>query len=84
MRTIPAGEFKAKCLKIMDEVAATGVPVVVTKRGKPVVRLEPSGQAAPAGSILARRGGWRRLWRVRTWFRRSLAMKSGTGCWMKA
>ena len=51
MRTIPAGEFKAKCLKIMDEVAATGVPVVVTKRGKPVVRLEPSGQVAPAGSI---------------------------------
>ena len=39
MRTIPAGEFKAKCLKIMDEVAATGEPVLVTKRGKPVVSV---------------------------------------------
>ena len=39
MRTIGAGEFKAKCLKIMDEVAATGEPVLVTKRGKPVVRV---------------------------------------------
>lgn len=39
MRSIPAGEFKAKCLKIMDEVAATGEPVLVTKRGKPVVSV---------------------------------------------
>ena len=41
MRTIAAGEFKAKCLAVMDEVQATGQPVVVTKRGKPVVRLTP-------------------------------------------
>lgn len=39
MRTIPAGEFKAKCLAIMDEVQAGGEPVIVTKRGKPVVRI---------------------------------------------
>lgn len=39
MRTMPAGEFKAKCLSIMDEVASTGEPVLVTKRGKPVVRI---------------------------------------------
>jgi prevent-host-death family protein len=38
-RTIPAGEFKARCLKLMDEVAATGGEIVVTKRGKPLVRL---------------------------------------------
>jgi prevent-host-death family protein len=41
MRTIPAGEFKAKCLALMDEVRATGEPVVVTKRGKPVAWLTP-------------------------------------------
>jgi prevent-host-death family protein len=41
MRTIPAGEFKAKCLAIMDEVQAGGEPVIVTKRGKPVVRIAP-------------------------------------------
>jgi prevent-host-death family protein len=41
MRTIPAGEFKAKCLGLMDEVQATGETVVVTKRGKVVAWLTP-------------------------------------------
>ena len=35
MRTIKASEFKAKCLKLMDEVAETGEPVVITKNGRP-------------------------------------------------
>ena len=39
MKTIKASEFKAKCLALMDEVARTGKPVLVTKRGKPVVEL---------------------------------------------
>ena len=41
-REIPAGEFKAKCLKLMDDVAATGEELVITKRGKPVARLIPA------------------------------------------
>lgn len=41
MKTMKASEFKAKCLKVMDEVAATGEPVVVTKNGVPVARLVP-------------------------------------------
>jgi prevent-host-death family protein len=41
MRTIPAGEFKAKCLALMDEVEASGETIIVTKRGKPVARLLP-------------------------------------------
>lgn len=36
---LAAGEFKATCLKLMDQVAATGNPVTITKRGKPLVRL---------------------------------------------
>ena len=40
-RLIPAGEFKAKCLALLDDVAATGRPLVVTKRGKPVARVVP-------------------------------------------
>ncbi|MCY3951750.1 MAG: type II toxin-antitoxin system Phd/YefM family antitoxin [bacterium] len=40
-RTIPAGEFKAKCLKLMDEVNETGATIVITKRGRPVSRLVP-------------------------------------------
>lgn len=39
MRTVTASEFKAKCLKLMDEVAQTGEEIVITKNGKPVSRL---------------------------------------------
>lgn len=38
---IKAAEFKAKCLKLIDEVAATRESLVITKRGKPVARLAP-------------------------------------------
>ena len=40
-RTIKASEFKAKCLKIMDEVAESGEEIVITKHGRPVSRLMP-------------------------------------------
>jgi prevent-host-death family protein len=40
-KTIPAGTFKARCLAIMDEVAAKRESVVITKRGKPVAKLVP-------------------------------------------
>ena len=42
MKQIPAEKFKTHCLAIMDEVQATGEPVVVTKNGKPVVKLVPA------------------------------------------
>ncbi len=38
-RTIKASEFKAKCLKLMDEVAENGEEIVITKNGKPVAKL---------------------------------------------
>ena len=40
-RTIKASEFKAKCLKLMDEVAETGEEIIITKEGKPMVKLTP-------------------------------------------
>jgi prevent-host-death family protein len=40
--TVPAGEFKARCLALLDRVAETGEELVVTKRGKPVARLLPA------------------------------------------
>ena len=40
-RTIKASEFKAKCLKLMDEVADNGNEIVITKNGRPVSRLVP-------------------------------------------
>ena len=41
MKYMKAAEFKAKCLKVMEEVAATGEEIVVTKRGTPIVRVVP-------------------------------------------
>ena len=40
-RTVPAGEFKANCLRLMDEVQGTGTEIVVTKHRRPVVRVSP-------------------------------------------
>ena len=42
MKQMAAGEFKAKCLAIMDEVQQTGEPVLITKHGKPVAQLVPA------------------------------------------
>jgi len=40
--TIGAGEFKAKCLKILDEVQRQRKQVIILKRGKPVAKLVPA------------------------------------------
>ena len=40
-RTIKASEFKARCLKLMDEVAESGEEIVITKNGRPLSRLLP-------------------------------------------
>ena len=42
MKTMAAGSFKARCLAVMDEVQAKREAVVITKRGKPVVKLVPA------------------------------------------
>jgi len=52
---IPAGEFKIHCLRLLEEVARTGMSFVVTKRGRPVARITPVAGKEPAsltGSIL--------------------------------
>ena len=41
MRQVAAGAFKARCLAIMKKVQMTGEPVIVTKRGAPVVKVVP-------------------------------------------
>lgn len=42
---IPAGEFKAKCLKIMDEVKLQHKTIVITKYGKPIAKIVPFDNA---------------------------------------
>ncbi len=46
MSEITATQFKARCLRLLDEVAETGEPLVITKHGRPVARLEPLGEPA--------------------------------------
>jgi prevent-host-death family protein len=43
---MPAGEFKAKCLSVMDQVRDRRTPVTITKNGKPVVRMVPIEEEA--------------------------------------
>jgi prevent-host-death family protein len=38
---IPAAQFKAECLKLMDLVEKTREPIVITKHGRPVAQLAP-------------------------------------------
>jgi prevent-host-death family protein len=56
--TIGAGDFKAKCLKLLDDVAQTKEILIITKRGKPVAKLVPISTevdlyGALAGSVVA-------------------------------
>lgn len=38
---IAAGDFKARCLQLMDQVKETHVSVIITKHGIPVAKLVP-------------------------------------------
>jgi prevent-host-death family protein len=41
MKTMPAGEFKAQCLRVMEDVKKYRTAVVITKKGRPVAKLIP-------------------------------------------
>jgi prevent-host-death family protein len=47
MRKIGAGEFKTRCLTLMEDVRSTREPLVITKRGKPVAKLVPLDDEEP-------------------------------------
>jgi prevent-host-death family protein len=51
-KAIAAGEFKNSCLKIMDSVHKSGIPITVTKRGKPLVRVVPVREAEARKTLL--------------------------------
>ena len=42
---MPAAEFKAKCLAILDRVYRHGETVTITKRGRVVAKLVPADDA---------------------------------------
>jgi prevent-host-death family protein len=44
MQKMAAAQFKAQCLAVMDQVSQSGRPIVITKHGKPVVKLVPADE----------------------------------------
>jgi len=46
-KSIPAGQFKARCLSLIDQVSRTHQVIIITKRGKPVARLVPLEEEKP-------------------------------------
>ena len=51
--TIGAGDFKARCLRLLDVVAEQRESLVITKRGKPIARLVPMPAEANLFGALA-------------------------------
>jgi len=52
MESVQAGDLKARCLALLDEVARNRTEIIVTKHGRPVARVLPIDVAQPdAGSV---------------------------------
>lgn len=53
-----AGEFKARCLAVLDEVAASKREVVITKRGRPVAKIVPlaASEGVPRKGLIVHQG----------------------------
>jgi prevent-host-death family protein len=54
MKTMAISEFKTHSLQVLGRVARTKEPIVVTKRGKPLVEVIPfrdKGESATPGKL---------------------------------
>lgn len=56
MQEILISEFKAKCIAILKRVQMTREPVLITRRGKPIARIEPIPQGDLARKLGTLRG----------------------------
>jgi prevent-host-death family protein len=57
-RRMAAGEFKARCLAVLDDVELFGREVVITKRGRPVAKVVPVRHvpAVPIPDLIVHQG----------------------------
>jgi prevent-host-death family protein len=55
-RTVAISHLKAHCLRLLDDVARRRRELVVTKRGKPIARVVPFGDAQPDETLAGLRG----------------------------
>ena len=56
-KTIGAAEFKATCLRVIDEMSRDREPVTITKRGRPVAVLSPVEPPEKRKSIIGAMAG---------------------------
>ena len=56
---MPAGQFKARCLRVMEEVKKYRTPVVITKKGRAVAKLVPAD--TPAADVFGCMAGTARI-----------------------
>lgn len=45
MRAIPISQFRATCFAVLEQVRKTGVPVLVTRFGRPVAEINAGRHA---------------------------------------
>ncbi len=47
METVPISKFKATCLALLDKGKRTGQPILVTRKGDPIVQVSPPTPSPP-------------------------------------
>jgi len=60
MKTMIISEFKAKCIATLKAVEQSGESVLVTRRGRPIVEIDPVAEAG-GRTLGAQRGAMRIL-----------------------
>ncbi len=51
MNTLSVSQFKANCLRLFQQIVRTQKPLVVTKRGAPLVDVIPHQKRSPPAGI---------------------------------
>ena len=59
MKSMVVSEFKAKCIAVLREAQRSGEPLLVTRRGRPLARIEPISEEASERRLGLYRGRMR-------------------------
>lgn len=56
MKTVILSTFKAHCIALLREAQRTSEPIIVTRRGRPLARIEPVREPLPKRRFGRQRG----------------------------
>ena len=59
MKTVILSTFKAQCIALLREAQRTAEPIIVTRRGRPLARIEPVREPVPRRRLGKLRGRMR-------------------------